>query len=728
MSGGRGHTLRRFLVEAVVDATIVIAIILLLSLVQVPQPFPFGEGRAPIVELRGAGVVAVLIAAAILVLTERFVRPVIVALTGRLLLSTMGLFLVIVNTLVLWIASLLAPDIARIASPPILWFLLVGALYTLLTSLVRALLGLNRPRLVTGEGPAMWRFLDSLPTPRRNVVLENLRLQQIYETVYAVALDSALDPTPVGRLRRWFTRVVLGEPEITVAAGPERFRELLQQLGPTYVKIGQMIASRSDVLPPELIEELSKLQSDAEPFPWAEASAAIRAELGRTPEELFASIEQEPFAAASTAQVHRATLHDGTVVAVKVQRPRIVAKTKADLGVITELASIAERRLAYARRVGVRSLVNEFAGGVLKELDYRNEAYHAKRLADNLARFENITVPRIYDDLSGTRVLTMEYVRGIKVSNTAALRDAGFDTDELGSTFIRSVIKQVLIDGFFHGDPHPGNLLADPERKTLVFLDLGLVGQLNATQRVDLLGLIYAVREVDITGIADGLLALGNPTAQFNEASFRADVDRLARQYLVYGKADSIGGALTSFMGAVFNNGLRLDSSLTLAIKATIQAEETARALSPTVDLAMAAVEEARLALLESLDPDKVAKRLQGTAVRVAKEVGRRAPNLESSALKWLDLIQQGKIVVEVDTSQLSSSIDRVSGLGQQATVGLIVVGQLIGTAIAMSILLQPALAAYTGLAYVAMIAFGITLLVSFYVLFRVLLRGEANE
>jgi ubiquinone biosynthesis protein len=157
---------------------------------------------------------------------------------------------------------------------------------------------------------------------------------------------------------------------------------MLQRLGPTYVKIGQMAASRSDLLPEEWIAELSKLQSDAGPFPWEDARQIIEAELGKPPDELFASIDHEPFAAASTAQVHRATLHDGTLVAVKVQRPRIVAKTKADLGVIQELATVAERRFSMARKIDARGMVNEFAAGVLKELDYRIEAYHAKRLAD----------------------------------------------------------------------------------------------------------------------------------------------------------------------------------------------------------------------------------------------------------------------------------------------------------------------------------------------------------
>ncbi len=357
--------MRRFIVEALADALVLLVIILLLSIPTVSQPFPFGPDSAPILQLRGAGIVPFLVAAMFLVLTERFVRPVIVAFTGRLILSTMGLFLIAANTLVLWIASLLAPDIAVIAQPALLWFVVTAALYTILTSVLDAVLGLNRPR-ITPDGPtaAIWRFLESLPTPRRNLIIENLRLQQVYDAIYAAVLDSVLQKTPVGRFRIWFgQRILHEEDQLVGTSGAVRFRLLLQQLGPTYVKIGQMIASRGDVLPADLITELSKLQSDAAPFPWEEARAVIRGELGRDPEELFATIDPVPFAAASTAQVHKATLHDGTVVAVKVQRPQIVAKTKADLGVITELASIAERRLAIARKISARALVNEFAGG-----------------------------------------------------------------------------------------------------------------------------------------------------------------------------------------------------------------------------------------------------------------------------------------------------------------------------------------------------------------------------
>jgi ubiquinone biosynthesis protein len=722
--------MRRYIVEVVIDAVILAVIVLFLGIIEVAQPFPFGPTSAPVLRIQQVGLLGFLVWAAILVLVNRFARPVLVALTGRLLFSTMGFFVVIINAIAIYITAFISPiRIAVVAEPTFLWVVVAAALYTALSTAADALLGINRPDLRPETGAGLWTFLESLPTPRRNTVLENLRLQQVYNAIYTTSLDIALADTPVGGIRRWFDRVVIGNRDtLADAGGPERIRAMLQQLGPTYVKIGQMMASRADILPPEWIEELSKLQSEAAPFGYDDVVAIITKELGSGPDILYATFDPIPFAAASTAQVHQARLHDGTLVAVKVQRPRIVAKTQADLGVMQELAVVAEKRLALARQIGLRDIVAEFARGVLKELDYRNEAYHARRLADGMSRFPEVHIPRVWDELSGQRVITMEFINGIKISKADELRAAGFDTTELGTVFIRSIIKQVMIDGFFHGDPHPGNIFADPESRQIVFLDLGLVGQLNPQQRIDLLGLIYAVKDVDIPGIGDGLLALGKPTRQFDETAFRDDIDRLARQYLVYGKATSLGSALGGFLGAVFEDGLRLNGELTLAMKAVIQAEETARALSFDIDLGEAAMTEARAALLDSFTPERVQKQLQGSAVRIGKELARRVPNLEGAALSWLDQFNKGKFVVEVDTKGLEKSISSVSDIGRQATVGVIVVGQLIGTAIVMAILLQPSLTQFQGLAYLAMIAFAVTLVVSFVVLFRVFFAPSERE
>jgi ubiquinone biosynthesis protein len=716
--------MRRFVVEVVLDALIIFAILALLSFIHVPQPFPFGSERAPIITREAQGVLPYLWAGIAIAVVERLVRPLVVALTGRLVLSTMGLFLVVVNAITLWIATIFIPGIGVAASPRLLWFFVAAALFTVLSAIVDAVAGLNVPLIdEQGNGRSIWKILDALPTPRRNRILENVRLQQVYDTIYRYGLDIALERTPVGNVRASFQRRILGRTLPDEQLTPEaRVRIMLQQLGPTYVKIGQMVASRREALPPALLAELEKLQSDVAPFPWEQAKATIESELGRPVEELFATIEHEPFAAASTAQVHRATLPDGREVAVKVQRPNIVVKTKADLGVLEELARTDEQRFDIAEKLGARAMVREFASGVIAELDYRNEAYHAMRIAESMRKFPLVHIPVVDGSRSSSRVLTAEFVRGIKISDVEAIRAAGYDTTELGGVFIRALIKQVLVDGFFHGDPHPGNVLVDPATGRIIFLDFGLVGELRTDQRLTLIQLLLALRGADSQAIADALIGLGTPGRGWDERKFRNDVDRLTRQYLIYGKAGSVGEAISAVLGAVFENGLRLDNDLTLAIKAVIQAEETAMALKFDVDIATAAFDEARDATLASITPDAVEKFLTGQAIRVGQELVRRLPTLEEAAWSWLDQFGKGKLVVTVDTADLNKQIGRVSDLGRHLAIGMLVTGQLIGTAILAVVLLQPSTSEeFQTFAYLGLIAFGIALLVSMYILYRTL-------
>ncbi len=425
---------RLFVLRVIIDTGLVAFLLWLLSLFKVAAPFPFGSGEAPIVTVTYESLWAVVVTGFLVALFESFVKPVIVALTGRLLLWSAGIFIIVVNGILLWLVGRFTPLYLTVADPVALWILVAATLYTITSSALDAVLGLSRPSVDAAErGQSIWRFLDALPTPRRNAILENLRMQQVYDTVYRYGLDAALEGTPLARVRTWVrVKLLRQSDELAGLSVPARVRIMLQQLGPMYVKIGQMIASRGEALPPEWLTELQKLQSDAEPFPWDEAREIIIGQLGAPPEELFAEFDQEPFAAASTAQVHRATLHDGTVVAVKVQRPQIVAKTKADLGVMQELAKVAERRFDYAQRLGAEGIVNEFASGVIKELDYRNETYASRRIADNMRKFPDIHIPVVYGQLSGERVMTAEFVKGIKISKVEELREAGFETAALG--------------------------------------------------------------------------------------------------------------------------------------------------------------------------------------------------------------------------------------------------------------------------------------------------------
>ena len=714
--------MRRFILQVAVDTVAIVGALLLLGFISVPQPFPFGSTLVPIAHVDNGRILFLVLSGLGLTIGNIVIKPVIVAFTGRLLIWSVGLFSVVITALVLYITNQVTPLETSFASPTWLWLILGAAVVQLIGSLLGALLGLTRPSLAPDRSTkGVWGILDALPTPRRNAIIENLRLQQVYDTLIRFGVEIGVDRTPFRTIRLWSERHLLGTSDpVAGMSTPRKIGVMLQQLGPTYVKIGQMAASQGASLPDEWAQELARLQSDVKPFPYEDAREIITRQLGKPPEELFATFEHEPFAAASTAQVHRATLADGSEVAVKVQRPDIVAMTKADLGVMQEISVAAERWLEFVRRIDLAEIVREFAAGVLRELDYRNEAYQARRLKDGMAKFSNVGVPDVYPALSGERVLTMEFIRGIKISNVEALEAAGLDRRELGGAFIRALIKQVLIDGFFHGDPHPGNLFVVPETGRIVFIDCGLVGQLDRQQRTDLLDLIYSLKAFDFASVASVVIRLSRRTAGFREAEFRTDLDRKLRQFLVYGEQTDIATGLSSMLSTVYDAGLRLDPNLTMAIKAIIQATETAALLAPNVDIATAAITEARDALLEQLTPDRLKEFATTKALEVGKELFRRAPTLEAAAWSWLDQFGKGKIVVELDTSDLGKQLDTLNAAGRRLSTGMIVVGQLVGTAILAVVAIQPEVADTLGfIPGLAMTAFVVVLVYSFYILFR---------
>jgi ubiquinone biosynthesis protein len=680
--------MRRFFAQVIVNALTILIVLFVFSLIKVDYTDPFTSVHftGPALALGANPVLTLVFMALFVALVGAFVRPIILVLAGRLLLRSMGLILIVVNVFLVAVAGWLAPGDFVVAQPTWFWGTLIALVFTLLASGIQIVVGIDRPQIdMSDRQRAIWRLLDRLPTPRRSKLVENLRLMQVYNTVASFGLEIGLESTPVAVIRDRFQKFIGGmNRKLAALSTPAKVRVMLQQLGPTYVKIGQMISSRAEALPPAWQEELVKLQNTVPPFPAAKAHEIIETELGRPASELYATFDEEALAAASLAQVHRATLPDGREVVVKIQRPDVQTMVAADLGVMQDLADVMEDRFELARRLDAKGILGEFSAGVLIELDYRNEAYHMRRLDENMAAIEGVRVPEVDGARSAQRVLTMEFIRGVKITDVEAMDAAGIDRDLVARRFLRAIIKQILVDGFFHADPHPGNVLVDTRDGTIVFIDLGLIGQLDRDQRFDLLDLMWSVVQKDAAGISSVMTRMSTQRGKVDPARVRAAIDAIVYQYLKYGGegGGDFGGAISSILGSLYDNGLKLNQDFTLALKAIIQVEEITRTLSPSFDLLAVGLANARELLTTEVSAEKIVASLRQTAIQTGKEIGRRMPDLQSATLSWLDQYQKGKIVVEVNTADLSREIGKVGQVGQTLAAGIILAGAIIATGI----------------------------------------------
>jgi ubiquinone biosynthesis protein len=638
--------------------------------------------------------------------------PVILFFTGRMVVWSFGLLLISANALLFYfgLTTLDAPSVWADA-PVNLWCVLGGLSMTFWLVLLEGITGLDSPLKTRSQSRRRyWRTLRRLSLGGRNFFAENLRIAQALEIITVYFKDIVVDASPFGPIRRFFQRMIYWrkKPLINESAA-ETVRYMLQELGATYVKIGQIVSSRAEQLPEEWRTQLAKLQSNVEPFPSAVAEHIIERELGAPVSRLYATFDPKPLAAASTAQVHRATLLDGQHVVVKVQRPDIDVTVRADLNVMRDLTLYMERRMAWARNSNINGIVNEYADSILLELDYTNEAFNGRMLAQNMEVFPDVHVPIIYGDLSTGRVMTQEFIRGVKITNVDKLDAAGVNRTELAVAFMRAIVKQVLYDGFFHGDPHPGNVLVDPETSQIIFLDLGMVGTLTSEKRMALVNLLWSLSSGDRREIAKTVLGLSTSYKEVDEEQFIADVDRLLTRYTAFSDTTmSISTAMKALLDAMYSAGLRMDPQLTLALKAMIQAEETVRTLDPTLPLVDTAFAATKDLMLQTFDPDSVLKALRMQALRGVKEAIRNIPSIEEMLASWLTQLRQGRFTVHVDTSDISKQIGEVDEVLtfnlRRLSLALLLVGLLVGASIASN---TPAhlLPGMSGLAYLIFVA-----------------------
>ena len=617
--------------------------------------------------------------------------PVILFFTGRLVLWSFGLLLIAVNALLFYVAVLNASGPGIYADDPaILWCVLGGLSMAFWSVFLEGITGLDSPLHTRSQSRhRYWQILNKVTFGGRNYFAENLRIAQSLEIITMYLKDIAFDNSPFGPIRRFFQRIIywFKKPLIGESTA-ETVRYMLQELGPTYVKLGQIVSSRADQLPPEWREQMAKLQSNVAPFPYEVAEKIVKRELGAPIEELYATFNKEPLAAASTAQVHRATLPDGQEVVVKVQRPDIDITVRADLNVVRDLTRDLEKRFSWARNSDIYAITNEYADNILREIDYTNEAFNGRMLAKNMEVFPEVHVPAIYSDLSTGRVMTQEFIRGVKITNVEALDAAGVDRTQVATAFMRAIVKQVLYDGFFHGDPHPGNVLVDPATSQIIFLDLGMVGTLTTDKRMAVVNLLWSLSSGDNREIAKTVLGLTTSFKEVDEEAFIADVDRLLTRYTTFSDATmSISTAMKALLDAMYNAGLRMDAELTLALKSMIQAEETVRTLDPTLPLVDTAFDAAKELMVQSFDPDSVLKALRLQAVRSVKEAIRNIPSIEEMLASWFTQLRQGRFTVYVDTTDLSKQIgevDQVLSLNmRRLSLALLLVGLLIAASIA---------------------------------------------
>jgi ubiquinone biosynthesis protein len=454
---------------------------------------------------------------------------------------------------------------------------------------------------------------------------------------------------------------------------PEHVRLALEELGPTFVKLGQVLSTRSDLLPPEYLAELAKLQDAAPPVSADVVRGVIADELGRDPSEVFASYEPEPLAAASIGQAHAATLEDGTEVVVKVRRPGVVEQVEQDLDILGDLAARAERHSKAAAEAGAVDLIDEFARTLRAELDYLAEGRSAERFAVNFDGDDDVQIPQVYWETSTSRVLTLERIRGIKLTDVTALEAAGIDRPALARRATRITAQMIFDDGLFHGDPHPGNFFVGEDGRIGV-IDFGMVGELDEGQRDRLGAVLIGVAERDADAVTTALLSLGIARQGVGRATLRTEVAALLDRYADVRLAElSLARLIDEVTTIMRRHHLHLPHDLALLARVLVVDEGLAAQLDPDYRLAEELTPFAKELIARERSPEVLLRRLAAAGADAA-QLGTELP---AALRRLLRTAEAGETQVRIASPDLQMLGERVERAADKVALALLAMGAL---------------------------------------------------
>jgi ubiquinone biosynthesis protein len=470
----------------------------------------------------------------------------------------------------------------------------------------------------------------------------------------AEAVGAVDDAVPASEAAR-------GEDERKRIGLPERVRLVAMDLGPSFVKLGQIASTRTDILPGPWIVELKKLQDEVTPLPFSQIKEAVEESLGRSLDEVYERFDEKPLAAASIGQVHRAVLrHEGggQDVVVKVQRPGARTTVARDVEILHALASLVERTIPESRIYSPIGLVEQFDRAITSELDFQEEAENAVRFAKNFDGHPSCRFPRVYKEASSKQVLTLEFLPGTKVYE--AIEDHGHDGPTIARTSVGIIIKMIFEDGFFHADPHPGNILISgtPEAPVFGLVDLGMVGRLAPDMRDRTVDLMIAAVRQDYVAVADALYAIGTPTRKVDMRAYRAEVSRLAEKYLGRPLNEiDLAAMLQDIVYGASKYGIEVPPDFLMVGKALMTMEGVGKEIHPDLDV----FGEMRPYFFDILKKRYSPERLGMEVWRGVERLSGAAYDMPQQMREILDDLRLGRLTLQTKDPALPAALDRLS-------------------------------------------------------------------